>query len=691
MHSQTVGNLRRRDVRMDKPDSFVRVPLPADAALEASPSRRSLPDLDVRAVASLILRSSAFWGLVLAVATWAGTGASLKPKPGLDPSWQASLYMQAHLGLAAGSHGVFTYGPLGFLTITRLYYPGLALLALIYSGALAASVYGLLVSGIRRFAPLPVAVVAALLAGAPMVILNQQVEGWISVGCCCAVYIIRQPADRPAAAGWWAALGVLAGVNILTKTTVGVYLVLACLVVLACAPRGKSYRPVYVLIGSGAATFVIGWVGTGNGPSGLISFVKGAVSVTSGYASAVYSRAVPPNAPPLFWMLRTPYSWWLMAVAAVVLGALAIIAWPRLGQEPATLAAYWRRFRVGAGVSLVLGLPLVFLYKEAVILQGPRDYFAALPILFVAAAFIGRPARLRALERGGLMAVVFAAAVVAYLGNNAGTTYDVTKAVGIGRFVDQVTTVLAHSGPKISHYRAALQAHYALPPEVLARIGDGTVAIDTWENTVAWAYPQLRWDPLPVIQDYAAYTTYLDKLNASFLTSSRAPAYVLRRPDTIDGRSATLDPPQTQLELACRYKDIAEFNGWQLLQSTPDRCGTPTPIGTVSAGYGETITVPSAPAGDMIVATFSLHKGLSWDLQNLLYRPPGFGLRINDSSGVIRFISGTAGDMHMIRAPEALGWGRGFAPVPISTMTITEAGVSARSGVVVHFYAIPMR
>jgi hypothetical protein len=112
----------------------------------------------------------------------------------------------------------------------------------------------------------------------------------------------------------------------------------------------------------------------------------------------------------------------------------------------------------------------------------------------------------------------------------------------------------------------------------------------------------------------------------------------------------------------------------------------------VSAGYGQTIAVPSAPPGDMIAATVSLQKGLSWDLRNLLARPPGFMLRVNDSSGVIRFTSGTAGDLHMIRAAGSLGWGRGFAPVPIRTMTFTEAGVgSTRSGVVVHFYAIPMR
>ena len=48
------------------------------------------------------------------------------PIIGLDPSWNAGLYMAVHRGLAFGTQIIFTYGPLGFLRYTGLWYSDLA-------------------------------------------------------------------------------------------------------------------------------------------------------------------------------------------------------------------------------------------------------------------------------------------------------------------------------------------------------------------------------------------------------------------------------------------------------------------------------------------------------------------------------------------------------------------------------------
>ena len=50
-----------------------------------------------------------------------------------------------------------------------------------------------------------------------------------------------------------------------------------------------------------------------------------------------------------------------------------------------------------------------------------------------------------------------------------------------------------------------------------------TLAAETLEDGITFAYPGLRWDPEPVLQSYSAYTSYLDKLDASFLSSPGRP------------------------------------------------------------------------------------------------------------------------------------------------------------------------
>ena len=62
------------------------------------------------------------------------------------------------------------------------------------------------------------------------------------------------------------------------------------------------------------------------------------------------------------------------------------------------------------------------------------------------------------------------------------------------------------------------------------------MANGTSEDSLSIAYPELHWDPVPVLQSYSAYTTYLDNLDASFLSSARAPQRLLYQPATIDLR-----------------------------------------------------------------------------------------------------------------------------------------------------------
>ena len=104
--------------------------------------------------------------------------------------------------------------------------------------------------------------------------------------------------------------------------------------------------------------------------------------------------------------------------------------------------------------------------------------------------------------------------------------------------------------------RASMQATYAVAPEALAALAGHSVAVEPWEVGAAWAY-ELDWHPLPVFQNYSAYTSALDRLNAREAESSAGPERILREntavvlpefpgPD-LDGRFPGWDPPEQAL------------------------------------------------------------------------------------------------------------------------------------------------
>ena len=72
------------------------------------------------------------------------------PGGGLDPSWHGALYMATERGMHFGTQLVFTFGPLGFLSVPELWYRGLATAALAFQGALHLLLCVALVYSLRR-------------------------------------------------------------------------------------------------------------------------------------------------------------------------------------------------------------------------------------------------------------------------------------------------------------------------------------------------------------------------------------------------------------------------------------------------------------------------------------------------------------------------------------------------------------
>ena len=314
-------------------------------------------------------------------------------------------------------------------------------------------------------------------------------------------------------------------------------------------------------------------------------------------------------------------------------------------------------------------------------------FFACAPLLIVAFVPPRRTLAWVGAIAGGVLATSLLAGVVTSF-----PTQLTRPTSGAPYFVNEADTLFVpgNRSTEIDTARGLLQGVYAVPPSMLAAMQGHTIDVDPWEQTVVWAYPGLTFDPLPTLQPDNVYTASLDEQDANYLASSRAPSYFLRQPPAaFDNRNPAFEPPATQVEMECRYRQIDADSSWQLVARSRNRCGALRSLGAATAGLDESIGVPAAPTGDAVVATFQLPLSWWWQVQDELFKPPSVYIVVNGGTATYRFVTGTASTLHLLRPASTLGYGPEYTPQTINSLlfTITGEGLSS-SGVVVHFYAL---
>ena len=241
--------------------------------------------------------------------------------------------------------------------------------------------------------------------------------------------------------------------------------------------------------------------------------------------------------------------------------------------------------------------------------------------------------------------------------------------------------------------------------------------VDPWEAGVAYAYPELRWAPLPAFQSYSAYTTALDELNADRLRSAEAPDRILRQfrpavhndrlssqigrpvrdrevlPFTVDGRFRWFEAPAATLETFCRYAQIAVSDVWQVLARTGRSCGAPEPLAAVSARAGAAVDVPveTRPDRVVIVKVGGLVPSPLGQLREALTKAPDWYVTLDGTR--YRLVPGTAVDGLLVAVPPAAD-GTGpfaFGP-PIRRITIAAGphGRDSAATLTYQFLSVPL-
>ena len=514
-------------------------------------------------------------GVVIGFVTWR-TGL-LEPQVGIESSWHLALQDAADRGLLAGSELVFTYGPLGFLEVSGVTDGSTAVLSALYTVLIRALLGATLVWAASRSFPLPVAAVLALAVTA----LTPAAVAPLTITLVWCLVLLQDGGDRLRTAVLVGG-GVLSGIVFLIKLNVGLTLPLLMLITALALDRGRA-RNVLTFLTAFVPTVVVLWFASGQTFGNVDDFASSSAEIISGYSEAM--------------AIEAPYVNWDRTAAGAMIVALLGGAFLATRHLPAA-----RR----AGALLVVAVTTFAIAKQGYV---RHDFIHVEMFLGVIAA----PWLALRWSAWARVAPVAAVAIILALSPKV-TSLGMDDRLVPRLAVEQLRALVDPSrrAELRDAGRERLAAEYGVPAGMLSLIGDRPVHASPWETNLVWAY-DLNWRPLPVFQDYSAYTAGLDDLNAEALAAADGPDRILRHlgpdgaPPAIDNRYPPFEAPASTRAMLCNFRALQTTARYQLLARTPNRCGAPRQLGSVDAAYGEAVRVPAPP--DARSAVFARIEG----------------------------------------------------------------------------------
>jgi hypothetical protein len=565
-----------------------------------------------------------------------------------------------------GPQMVFTFGPYGFVEDILPFSRVTAGLAMLYTVTILWGLAALIVSALRKpwgLLPAGLTAWAALSVGANLL---EAPELALATALGLALTSLRATTTtrRSALIG---ALGALAGFQLLVEINVG--LVTTALLALAVVGRkGRRAHDVLVAAVPFVTVLVIALLAAGQSLGNFASYIRGSLSVALGWGSAMSLSTG-----------RTAEDWYAVVDVALLVLVFALALRGKPGLEMAVISV------------MLLGW-IWEASKEGFVRHDTHDltYFG----LVVLALCLARlPRRLAPVQFGA----VVVAAVLACVANGHLTASLRSPARGATAMAREVhDLVVPEQWAKLQSYAVAelRSTGDSLPASLVSELRGHTVAIETLEDGMTFSYPGLRWDPEPVLQSYNASTTYLDGLDANFLSSARAPQRILYRAVTINNRNEFWDTPTALVTMYCHYAPVGVNDHWLVLVRVADRCGPSQMIGQATVRFGRPVHVPLAP-GRMVVATFSVSSPLLAKAEGVLLKAPELDLKAWGAKSpptTYRLLPDVAGDDHVMVAPSSLRYPAPFAPGSIRELELLGGGWSSGQGSVhVEFYSISLR
>lgn len=543
------------------------------------------------------------------------------PGTGADASWRAGLALAQEQGLHFGRDIVFTYGPLGFLTSPNVYVVWQAVLAMIVALALQVLLCRTLLHVSRALPATAAVVVTCVIASAP----TTEVEIGLAIVLALALSLL---AGRGSVPRWVpAAGGAFAAVLLLVTPPVGLE-ALAVVALVSAFGRTGRLRSLVELLASFLVAFAALWLATGNAAEDVLPWLRGTAQLVSGYTAgmALNEPAHPAE-------LAAALALLVIVSALVVRSARGA---PRLRQVALVLA--WAVIGFGA-------------FKEGFVRLDPSHAAIFFAMCAVAAVAVASGRILR-----------FVAAGVAVLASVWSFAAFGVSAPWLPNYIAHADTVVTNvqvlASPSdrdamTAGGRAAIVASLRLPGPVVSDLQAHTVDVQPTATSAAWALG-LRWQPEPVFQSYAVLTPALDRLNADFLASPRAPERILRIHPTvgIDGRNPAFDAPAAFFALVCNYRETFASRVAEVLARSTDHCGAPRHLAGADIVAGTLVRVPQAGAEELVYARIHVPRPWTERLRELLWKPATTPAIVLDGRK-FRLVTATASGPLVLRMPGA--------------------------------------
>jgi hypothetical protein len=587
-------------------------------------------------------RRSLLAGALLTLASWHLLGV-IKPSPGLDPSWQMGIQRAVEEGRHFGTEVMFDYGPLGFLRLPAYWYVDLTIIALSYSVVTGVALGAVLWQTSRgALAPIPAALVCLLAMSAqddPLPILVFAI----------AFGLVRRPPEGlRARAGAGAGLGALAATELLVKINSGLMLVAMCTAAAVSLPRPWG-RLLLATAAGFAATLVGEWLALGQSLGTLDDYARNGLALISGYAEA-QGREDPGRI------------WEYSAAAALLVGGTILT----LG----TARDADRRVRRG-----LLALWLIFSF---VTFKGAFIRHDAHSLYFFAALLAVLPVWLGSTGFTHTGTATLCIALVAYLGAAGIRATDLVDPLGRARNAGHDLKVALDGSRREAlraEGRAWIVATERVDPATLALLAGHTTHVAWYETAIAWAY-DLKWQPLPVFQSYAAYTPRLDDLNARLLASRDAPERILvHREEEVDQRLVQYDMPHTVQNMVCRYSVLRTTARYLVLgRRAASRCSAERRIASVRAAWNTPVSVPRAPPASMVLVRIrGIEPSGLEALRGFVFKPHARTLVVDGRPH--RLVSANAGNGLIVSSDATRDWPGPFRLSPQArTIAVSRTG-----------------
>jgi hypothetical protein len=299
---------------------------------------------------------------------------------------------------------------------------------------------------------------------------------------------------------------------------------------------------------------------------------------------------------------------------------------------------------------LILGVPVIFELRHGLVRQDithVTQFFCFLALAFALIA-LSVPLERRFVGRGSIV-VVFSFFALWW---GATTAQDIPRTVasltGV-RSARFVWDVLHYKSLVRSLQDAARQnsAEVGLDPEIRRIVGQQTVAFLSHVYSSALG-DDLNLALLPVLQNYSAYTPYLDGLNAEWITS-RGPRFLVYEAIVIDDRQPWTEAPATWAAVY-RWYDTRKLGEQYLLleRRSQPRFESFEPIESRMVSLGERISIPQSKQSLFWSMRCFLNR--EGRLRALFFRVPEVTMTVSLQNGARRVVRGI---LPVLEAPSA--------------------------------------